>query len=381
MRRVLYEPDHELYRASVATFLDRYVSPHYRAWEADGIVPRELFARAAELGVFASVPCAFGGESVKDFRFNSVVLEESARVGVSPAMAGVSLQSDIVLPYLIELATKDQQARWLPGVARGDVITAIAMTEPGTGSDLAGIGTGARRDGDSFVVNGAKTFITNGVNADLVITVVRTGEDPHRGLSLLVVERGMPGFERGRKLDKVGQHAQDTAELFYTDVRVPVANLLGAQGSGFVSLTKNLAQERVSVAASAVAQARAALDWTIVHVRERHVFGQPLGAFQNTRFRLAEMSTEVELAQQFVDRCITDLNTGSLDPVDAARAKWWSTEMQGRVVDGCVQLHGGYGYMLEYPIARAFIDARISRIYAGSTEIMKELIGRSLNLG
>ena len=300
---------------------------------------------------------------------------------MSPATLGPSLQNDVCMPYFTELTDARQKARWLPGITTGELITAIAMTEPGTGSDLSGIRTRAERDGDQYVVNGAKTFITNGINADLVITAVRTGEHPHHGLSLLVVERGTPGFERGRRLEKVGMHAQDTAELSFRGVRVPAENLLGVEGAGFRALSRNLAQERLGIAIYAVAHAAAALRWTVEYVRQRRVFGTPIGAMQATRFRLAELVTEVEITQQYVDRCVLELNDGTLTPVDAAKAKLWSTELQGRVIDACVQLHGGYGYMLEYPIARAFVDARVSRIYGGASEIMKEIIGRSLELG
>ncbi|KDN21825.1 acyl-CoA dehydrogenase family protein [Amycolatopsis rifamycinica] len=380
MRRTLFEADHETYRESVRTMLEREVVPYYPEWERAGIVPRALFVTAGSLGMFAAVPETYGGAGVRDFRFNAVVLEESAALGVAPAMAGPSLQADVVLPYLLHLTTEEQRGRWLPGIATGQVIAAVAMTEPGTGSDLSGIRTTARREGDHYVVNGTKTFITNGINADLVVTAVRTGDHPHRGLSLLVLERGMDGFTRGRNLDKIGQHAQDTAELSLADVRVPVANRLGAEGAGFAGLTGNLVQERLSVAIGAVAQARAAFTATVGHVRDRHAFGAPIGALQNTRFRLAEMDTELDLAQHFLDRCVEELNAGELSAVDAAKAKWWSTELQGRVVDACVQLHGGYGYMLEYPVARAYADARVSRIYGGTTEIMKEIVGRALEL-
>jgi alkylation response protein AidB-like acyl-CoA dehydrogenase len=279
------------------------------------------------------------------------------------------------------LCTPEQQARWLPGICSGELITAIAMTEPGIGSDLASMSTTALRDGDDYVVNGSKTFITNGINADLVITAVKTDpSERHRGMSLVVVERGMAGFERGRNLDKVGMHAQDTAELFFTDVRVPVANRLGDEGAGFRHLVTNLPQERLSIAATGVAAARAAFDQTLAYVKERQAFGQPVGSFQNSRFRMAEMATETEIAQSFIDRCVLALNAGELTADEAAMAKWWCTELQGRVVDACVQLHGGYGYMTEYPVARAYADARITRIYGGTTEIMKEIIGRSLGL-
>lgn len=380
MQRTLFTADHEAYRKSVRTLLEREVVPHRDAWDQDGIVPRELFTRAGELGMFDAVPESHGGLGITDFRFNTVVLEEAAKLGVAAIMGGPTLQSDIVLPYLLHLTNDEQRARWLPGVVKGETITAVAMTEPGTGSDLSGIRTTARRQGDHYIVNGAKTFITNGINADLVVTAVRTGDHPHRGLSLLVLERGMPGFDRGRNLDKIGQHAQDTAELSFTDVRAPAVNLLGAEGDGFTGLTGNLVQERLSVSLSALAQAQAAFQHTLDHVRSRRVFGAPIGALQNTRFRMAEMSTELDLAQLYLDRCVEELNAGTLTPVDAAKAKWWTTELQGRVVDACLQLHGGYGYMLEYPIARAYIDARISRIYGGTNEIMKEIVGRSLEL-
>jgi len=381
MRRVLFEPEHEAFRDSARSFIAKEITPHYPEWDRAGIVPRELFAIAGALGLFAAVPEQFGGAGVTDFRYNTVFAEEAARAGVTPATVGLSLQSDVCMPYLIGLADDEQKQRWLPGIADGALITAIAMTEPGAGSDLSGIGTRAVRDGADYVVNGAKTFITNGINADLVITAVRTGEHPHKGLSLLVIERGMAGFERGRNLEKVGMHAQDTAELSFSDVRVPAANLLGAEGEGFYGLTRNLPQERISIAVTAVAQSAAAVEETISYVRSRTAFGKPIGSLQNTRFRLAELVTEIDIAQQFVDRCILELVDGALSPVDAAKAKWWATELQGRTMDACVQLHGGYGYMLDYPIARAWADSRVSRIYGGSTEIMKEIIGRSLELG
>ncbi|HEX4102312.1 MAG TPA: acyl-CoA dehydrogenase family protein [Pseudonocardiaceae bacterium] len=382
MRRRLFEAEHEAFRESVRTFLAKEIMPQLSTWEADGIVPRELFTTAGAAGFLGmAIPAEFGGGGVADFRFNAVLDEEIMLTGAAGAGLGLSLHNDICLPYFLDLATEEQQQRWLPGIASGDLITAIAMTEPGMGSDLAGMATTAYRHADHYLVNGSKTFITNGINADLVITAVKT--DPrqrHQGMSLLVVERGMAGFERGRKLGKLGQHAQDTAELFFRDVRVPVDNLLGVQGRGFSYLVDRLPQERLSMAVSAVAAARAALDMTLSYVKERKAFGQPIGSFQNTRFRLAEMATEIDIAQTFADRCIEALNDGELTVADAAKAKWWCTELQGRVVDGCLQLHGGYGYMLEYPIARAFADARVTRIYGGTTEIMKEVIGRSLGL-
>jgi alkylation response protein AidB-like acyl-CoA dehydrogenase len=341
-----------------------------------------VFAAAGANGFLGmAVPEEFGGGGVQDFRFNVVIAEETARLGVTGFGLGISLHNDIVLPYFLELTDADQKARWLPGIASGELITAIAMTEPGIGSDLASMRTRAIRDGDVYVVDGAKTFITNGINADLVVTAAKT--DPgerHRGISLLVVERGMRGFERGRNLEKIGQHAQDTAELFFAGVRVPVGNRLGDEGRGFGYLVANLPQERLSIAVGAVAAARAAFEWTLDYVKERTAFGQPVGSFQASRFRLAEMKTEIDVAEQFVDACVRALDAGELTAEDAAEAKWWVTELQGRIVDAAVQLHGGYGYMAEYPVARAFADARVTRIYGGTTEIMKEIVGRSLGL-
>lgn len=380
MKRTLFDQDHEAYRSSLSAFLEKEVVPHYAQWEAEGIVNRELFTKAGDLGVFDEIPADYGGSSRTDFRYNVVMAEEAAKLAVAPASMGLTTQADIVLPYLLDLTTEDQKRRWLPGVARGELIVAIAMTEPGTGSDLSGIKTRAVRDADHYVVQGSKTFITNGINADLVLTVVRTAEHPRKGLSILVVERGTTGFDRGRNLDKVGMHAQDTAELSYTHARIPVANLIGQENDAFAALTRNLARERLSVAVQAVAGAEAALNWTIDYVRARKVFGESLGALQSTRIALAELATEIDIAQHYIDTCVAAANNNHLTAVDAAKAKWWTTELQGRVVDRCLQLHGGYGYMLEYPIARAFIDARVSRIYAGANEIMKEIIGRSLDL-
>jgi alkylation response protein AidB-like acyl-CoA dehydrogenase len=381
MDRNIFEAEHDAYRTSVRTFLEKEVVPNYEAWDRDGLVPRDLFTKIAKLGAFAAVPDEYGGEGVTDFRYNAVLVEEAAAVGVIPAILGPALQADVCMPYLLELTNDEQKRRWLPSVASGEAIVAIAMTEPGTGSDLSGIRCWAVREGEDYVVNGAKTFITNGINADLIIAAVRTGDHPHRGISLMVIEAGSPGFARGRNLDKIGQHAQDTAELFFTDVRVPATNLLGTEGHGFFGLTGNLPQERLSLAVSAIAAARAALDWTIEYVRHRRAFGKTIGEFQATRFRLAELVTEVDITQAFVDRAILKLNAGELSAIDAAKAKLWTTELQGRVVDACLQLHGGYGYMQEYRIGRAFADARITRIYGGTSEIMKEIIGRSLELG
>ncbi len=383
MRRTLFEADHEAFRSSFRSFLDAEVVPHQDAWDVAGIAPRSLFTAAGSSGFLGfEVPEELGGSGVRDFRFNAVMGEELAAAGASAAGLGLTLHNDICLPYFLTYCSPEQRERWLPGIASGELITAMAMTEPGAGSDLASMSTSARRDGEYYLVNGSKTFITNGINADLVITAVKT--DPsqrHRGMSLLVLERGMAGFERGRNLDKVGLHVQDTAELSFSDVRVPVANLLGeAEGQGFVQLVTKLPQERLSLAVSAVASTRTALQQTLSYVKERSAFGHPIGSFQNTRFVLAEIATEVDVAQHYVDDCVRALDADELTAVDAAKAKWWCTELQGRVVDRCLQLFGGYGYMREYPIARAYADARISRIYGGTTEIMKEVIGRDLGL-
>jgi alkylation response protein AidB-like acyl-CoA dehydrogenase len=382
VRRLLFDDEHELFRDSVRRFIASDVAPRNDEWERAGIVERDLFLGAGKHGFLGmAAPSEHGGGGVDDFRYNLIIGEEVQRAGVNAAGLGWTLHNDICLPYFLSLCDDEQKARWLPGICSGELITAIAMTEPAIGSDLASMTTTARRDRDGYVVNGSKTFITNGINADLVITAVKT--DPaerHRGMSLLVIERGMAGFERGRNLDKIGMHAQDTAELFFTDVRVPVANLLGAEGEGFRYLVTNLPQERLSIAATGVAAARAAFDHTLTYVKERQAFGQPVGSFQNSRFRMAELATEIEIGQTFIDRCVIALNAGELTAEEASMAKWWCTELQGRVVDTCVQLFGGYGYMTEYPVARAYADARVTRIYGGTTEIMKEIIGRHLGL-
>ncbi len=382
MRRTLFEPEHDDYRESFRRFLEKEVVPNNDAWEREGIVPRELYAAAGEHGFAAmAVPEEHGGAGVPDFRFNQVIGEEVQRIGATGFGVGLTLHTDICAPYFLEYCTPEQRERWLPGIASGELITAIAMTEPGIGSDLASMSTRAGRNGDGYVVNGAKTFITNGINADLVITAVKTDpKERHRGISLLVIERGMEGFERGRNLEKVGMHSQDTAELAFTDVHVPEANRLGDEGAGFGYLVFNLAQERLSIAIAAVAAAQAAIDWTLEYVNDRTAFGQKVGSFQNSRFVLAECRTEVDVAQAFVDQCVLALNASELTPEDAAKAKYWCTDVQGRVIDRCVQLHGGYGYMTEYPIARAWADARVTRIYGGTNEIMKEIIGRGMGL-
>lgn len=382
MDRTLFNEEHDLFRAAFRQFVDKEIVPHHLQWETDGIVPRELFAKAGASGFLGmDVDEAYGGGGADEFTYNLIVGEEVQRSGTGGAGLGITLHNDICIPYFTSLATEEQKKRWLPGICSGELITAIAMTEPSIGSDLASMGTTAVRDGDSYIVNGSKTFITNGINADLIITAVKT--DPtqrHKGMSLLVIERDMAGFERGRNLEKVGLHSQDTAELFFNDVAVPVENLLGSEGQGFVHLVHNLPQERLSIAVSAVAAAEAALGWTLDYVKERKAFGQPVGSFQNSRFVLAEMRTEIDIARVFVDRCVEALSADTLSAEQAAEAKWWCTELHKRVVDQCMQLHGGYGYMLEYPIARAYLDARITTIYGGTTEIMKEIIGRSMGV-
>ena len=382
MERTLFNDDHEQFRSSVRAFIAAEVTPRHKDWEAAGIVDRDLFAQAGRHGFLGmAAPEEHGGGGVADFRYNVVIAEEIQRGGVNAAGLGWTLHNDICMPYFLTLCTDEQKARWLPGICSGELITAVAMTEPGIGSDLASMTTSAVLDGDHYVVNGSKTFITNGINADLIITAVKT--DPtqrHAGMSLVVLERGMEGFDRGRNLDKIGMHAQDTAELFFTDVSVPVANRLGPEGSGFRSLVTKLPQERLSIAITGMAASRNALEMTLDYVKERTAFGQAVGTFQNSRFRLAEIATEVEIAQTFIDRCVLALNDDTLTAEEAAMAKWWCTELNKRVVDTCLQLHGGYGYMTEYPIARAYADARITTIYGGTTEIMKEIIGRSLGL-
>jgi alkylation response protein AidB-like acyl-CoA dehydrogenase len=382
MRRTLFEAEHDLFRSAFRQFLDKHAVPRREDWEAAGIVDQDVFQRAGEAGFLGfAAPAEFGGGNTRDFRYNLILNEEIQDAGIGGAGLGITLHTDICLPYFLDLTNPEQKARWLPGICSGELVAAIGMTEPGAGSDLAGITTSALRDGDHYVVNGSKTFITNGINADLVIVAVKTDpSERHRGMSLLILERAMEGFTRGRNLDKIGMHAQDTAELFFDDVRVPVENLLGNEGRGFTYLMTNLAQERLSIACWGLAAARAALEMTAAYCRERSAFGKSIGTFQNTRFRLAELAAEVEIGQAFIDKCAVALNAGELSAEEAAMAKFWCTELQGRAVDLGVQLHGGYGYMAESPIARAYADARITRIYGGTNEIMREIIGRSLKL-
>jgi alkylation response protein AidB-like acyl-CoA dehydrogenase len=381
MSRTLFTDEQEALRESFARFLQAEVVPHRDEWEAAHIVPRELFTKCAEYGFLAlEVPEEYGGPGVDDWRFNVVLNEESVRCGAGAAMGGPLLHSDVVLPYLMASADDEQKQRWLPEVAAGTKILAIAMTEPGTGSDLAGIKTSARRENGGFVLNGAKTFITNGINADMVIVAARTSADKHAGLSLFVVERGMDGFERGKQIEKLGQHASDTAELFFDNCYVPVENMLGAEGSGFLQLVQRLVPERLTLAVSSIAGCEAALDMTLEYVKERTAFGRPIGSFQNSRFKLAELRTKIEITRCFVDRCIERYVAGTCTVEEAAMAKWWTTDLLCEVTDAGVQLHGGYGYTTEYEIGKAWVDARIGRIYAGTNEIMKELIGKTMGL-
>ncbi|MFE3494559.1 acyl-CoA dehydrogenase family protein [Streptomyces sp. NPDC059175] len=378
MERQIFDTEHDVFRETVRAFLAKEVLPHYEQWEKDGIVAREAWLAAGRQGLLGlAVPEEYGGGGNSDFRYSAVLAEEFTRAGVAGLALG--LHNDIIGPYLTSLATPEQKRRWLPGFCSGETITAIAMTEPGAGSDLQGIRTTAEDRGDHWLLNGSKTFISNGILADLVIVVAKTTpEGGAKGLSLLVVERGAEGFERGRNLDKIGQKAQDTAELFFTDVRVPKENLLGELNGAFVHLMTNLAQERLHIAVAGIAAAEHLLEITTRYVKEREAFGRPLAKLQHIRFEIAEMATECAVTRTFLDRCIVDHSEGKLDAVHASMAKWWATELQKRAADRCLQLHGGYGYMAEYPVARAFTDGRIQTIYGGTTEIMKEIIGRSL---
>jgi alkylation response protein AidB-like acyl-CoA dehydrogenase len=381
MRHHLYEQEHDEFRAMVRGWLERNVAPFHAQWEKDGIVPRELWLSAGKQGLLGvDLPEEYGGGGVADFRYHAVLDEELVRIGASGV--GFGLHNDVVGPYLRDLTTEEQKQRWLPGFCSGELITAIAMTEPGAGSDLQGIETTARRDGEGWVLDGSKTFITNGINADLVVVVAKTdpAADGAKGISLLVVERDMPGFTRGRNLDKIGLKAQDTAELFFDDVRVPAENLLGGENRGFVHLMENLPQERLSIAVGAVAAIERILTLTLEYVTTRTAFGRKIGTFQNSRFVLAELQTEATIARTFVDECVRLLNARELTVTDAAMAKWWTTELQNKVADRCLQLHGGYGYMDEYPVSKAWRDSRVQSIYGGTNEIMKEIIGRTMGL-
>ncbi|MFC5817561.1 acyl-CoA dehydrogenase family protein [Nonomuraea harbinensis] len=381
MKRSVYNSDHEAFRSSVRTFLDRHVWPRTEQFIDERAFPRDLWIEAGKLGFLGlGVPEHYGGSESGDYRYSALLGEELAHVSAALA-SSLSIHYDVVAPYLVELAGETQRRRWLPGFCSGELVTAIAMTEPSAGSDLAALRTTAVRDGDVWVLNGAKTFITNGCSADLVIVAASTSPARKaRGITLFAVEAGTDGFTRGRKLDKVGQPEADTAELFFDDVRVPHGNVIGEVDGGFVHMMERLPQERLSAAVSNVANAAQILRETIEYAKERRAFGRPVGAFQYNKFRLAELVTQIEVSQAYVDQAIAAHAEGRLTAVDAAKAKWWSAHVQNEVIDACVQLHGGYGYMNEYRVARAWRDARVTPIWAGSNEIMKELIGRDLGL-
>ncbi|MFQ5407172.1 MAG: acyl-CoA dehydrogenase family protein [Anaerolineales bacterium] len=378
MQDSILEQEHRMFRDAFRRFVEQEITPFHDEWERQRQVSREVWRKAGEMGFLCmDVPEQFGGGGAEDFRYSAIIAEELTRANASGP--GFTIHTDMVTPYILRLADEEQKQRWLPGMAAGETIGAIAMSEPNTGSDLAGVQTSAVRSGDHYVLNGQKTFISNGILNDLAVVVAKT--DPAagaHGLSLFVVERGMEGYERGRILEKIGQHAQDTAELFFRDVRVPVENRLGDENKGFYALTEGLQRERITMAVGAVAAAEQALEWTIDYASQRTAFGRAIGKFQHSRFRLAEMQTKVEIGRVFIDHCILLYNRGALSGEKAAMAKWWATDMQVRVVDQCLQLHGGYGYMTEYPIAKAYMDARAQKIYGGTNEIMKEIIGRGM---
>ncbi len=380
MRRRIFDESHDLFRAAARTFIEREMVPSYEKWERDGIVDKELYRRAGAAGFLGTgVPEELGGGGTPDFRFNAVFLEELCRAGVMVAGLGISNHADVVIPYFVHYGTPEQQRRWLPGLCSGELLGAVAMTEPGTGSDLAAIRTTARPTADGYTINGSKTYISNGINSNLVVVVARTAEGPgSKSLSLLVVEGSAAGFERGRNLQKIGQKAADTAELFFDDVFVPAENLLGEEGKGFFQLMAMLPQERLSIAVMALGHAEAAFDETLEYCKQRQAFGQAIGSFQNSRFVLATMRTELDLARSFVDAQLEAHAAGELTAEEAAEAKWWCAELNNRVLNACLQLHGGYGYMEESSIGRAWRDGRAMSIYGGTNEIMKEIIGRRM---
>ncbi|MEU5995721.1 acyl-CoA dehydrogenase family protein [Spirillospora sp. NPDC047418] len=383
MRRTVFNEDHEAFRDTIRAFIEAEVAPVYEDWENAGHPPREFYTKLGELGVFGiQVPEEYGGAGETSFKYQAVVSEECARAGVG--FGGYGVHVNLVLPYLLKYGSEEQKKRWLPAFVSGEMMTAIAMTEPGTGSDLAGMQTTAKKDGDHYVLNGAKTFITGGVLADRVLVVARTSpatpENRRAGLSILAVDTRSEGYAVGRKLEKIGLRSSDTAELSFTDVRVPAEDLLGEEGRGFEYLTHNLAEERLGIATSSYASAAAAVEFARGYVRERTVFGKTVSSFQNTKFVLAECATEVEAARSLVDRCIEALDAGELTPADAAVCKLFCTEVQARVVDKCLQLHGGYGYILEYPIARLYADARVTRIYGGTSEVLKTIIAKDIQV-
>ena len=380
MRRKIFTPEHDTFRATARAFFEKECVPHAAEWEADGMANRDVWKKAGEIGLLGwEVPEEYGGSGVRDFRYNAILAEELVRSGSSGI--GFAVNNDILMPYMTDLTTDEQKARWLPGMVDGSIITAIAISEPGAGSDVRGVRTSAVRDGDHWILNGSKTFISNGQLANLVVVVCKT--DPsagHKGISLLVVEEGMEGFSRGRKLDKIGAKAADTSELFFDNVRVPVSNVLGELGRGFYNLMRNIPSERLGIAVHGVARAQRAFEVTLDYVKTREAFGTPIGSFQANRFYMAEMKTKLDIAQIYLDRCIEELVAGELTAEDAAEAKLWITETEWEILDRCLQLHGGYGYVNEYEIARLWRDGRVQRVYGGTNEIMKDLVGRSLGL-
>jgi long-chain-acyl-CoA dehydrogenase len=380
VERDIFTEEHAAFRDLVRSFIARQIAPHHEQWERDGMVSRDVWLAAGRAGLLGiEIDEKYGGGGLQDYRYYLILGEELARTGMHGP--GFGVHNDIIGPYLQRLCTPEQCERWLPGYCSGEIITAIAMSEPGAGSDLQGIRTTAVRDGDHYVLNGQKTFISNGQLCDLVIVVARTDpEAGYRGISLFAVERGMDGFERGRNLDKVGMHAQDTSELFFSDVRVPAGNLLGDEGGGFIALMQNLPRERVAIGTVALAGAEATFEQTLEYCKQRQAFGRPIGKFQHNRFVLAEMATELAVARAFTDRCVTEHNAARLSTEEASMLKWWDTELCNKVIDRCVQLYGGYGYMREYPVARAYADGRAQTIFGGTTEIMKEIIGRGLGV-
>lgn len=380
MKRTIFDEDHDAFRESVRKFIELEIQPHHDQWIKAGIVPREVWRKTGQRGFLCfAAPEQYGGAGIDDFRYPVIFAEELARQNCTGP--GFGVHSSVVLPYILKYGNDEQKQRWIPDFVTGEKILAIAMSEPSAGSDLAAIRTTAIEDGEAYVVNGQKTFVTNGINADVILVAVKTAPDKKSwGISLLAIEKGTKGFECGKPLPKVGCHAQDTCELFFDNVRVPKANLIGKPGQGFFLMVRELEQERLLIAVSGIASARAVLDWTVTHCKEREAFGRPIGSFQNSRFKLAEMKTELTVGQVFVDRCIMEWNDGSLKSTESAMAKWWVAELHQRVVDQCLQLFGGYGYMSEYPVAQAWVDARWTSIGAGTTELMKEMIGREMGL-
>jgi alkylation response protein AidB-like acyl-CoA dehydrogenase len=372
--------EHKMFRKTVRDFMKKEAVPYAEKWEKAGIVDRDIWTKAGEMGFLCmDMPEEFGGLGLTDFRYNAILQEEMISLGVEGP--GFTLQNDIMAPYFEKYFTQAQKEKWLPGIISGEIVTAIAMTEPDAGSDLAGMRTTAIRDGDHYILNGSKTYITNGILSDIVLVCAKTNpEETHKGISILIVERGMEGFERGKNLEKIGLKAQDTAELFFRDVKVPVENILGEEGRGFYYLMHNLPQERLSIAIGAVAAAKRAYEDTLTFIKERKAFGRPIGKFQNSRFRMAEILTEITIAETFIDECVLELNEGKLTNEKAAMSKYWTTELSDRVIDQCLQLHGGAGFMWDYPIAKAYAGNRIMRILGGTNEIMREIIGKSIGL-